>query len=643
MPVIVYLLIRALIQATVTTIGFIALELMLSPLTDAAKAAVAKAYGMTEEEAEDTIANEVIDAFAMIGILGISIKSKVPTKIAEKLGFTSKGWAKRQISPKVPGAKTNVVASTIVKGGTVTALSAPQASVIVAGARATMRGGAKAIDFLQGKLNTVFLAFLVTGGFIDFANWETGAYSNFFQNLFSKITFGILVPNEDWRKTKTASPEIFNKVYETYKIAGATGINDPYKLQSVAFTRDNLIDLVDKVGAGLLLASGSADTKQVLLGTQLFISFPSSAITAGSTTTTSSSTTSSTTSVSVAPITKVFTGIVSQGVVGQGLVFTERQDDLIESVEELKQAATNNLSAYLVALPGKIVYEVKVVPSIVTREGFRQSGTTQQIKVGTYEDGRPKYKTVTNKFAQLVVYALTDKGTRTKLTTIVLGPTNSAKLTVAINDLRELENQLPDLVTTTNINDITGIATSNPITVSTPAAPSGVITPAPTTAASGQPVSNVPTGTTTVNIPGISATTLTEWYQAQGQVLPSVAMRSQIYSELGLGQSSYYSGTTEQNTKLLTALKLKASNELLAVLQAQATKQATTTTSSSTTSSSNNKTTSTPAKASPKEPEKAPLVRDSKAPKVGEKDSTGKVVQSWSKQSNGTYKITYKK
>jgi len=81
----------------------------------------------------------------------------------------------------------------------------------------------------------------------------------------------------------------------------------------------------------------------------------------------------------------------------------------------LKQAAANNLAPYLQALLGKIVYEVKVVSSIITKDGFKQTGTTQRIQTGTFANGTPKYKTVTNKFATLIVYAITDKGSRARL------------------------------------------------------------------------------------------------------------------------------------------------------------------------------------------------------------------------------------
>lgn len=583
MPLAAALLIRTLIQAAVSVGLFSLLEAIISPITDAAKAAVTRAYGVTEEEGEDLLANELIDAFAMIGIVGVTIKTKLPTVVAEKLKFTSKGYTKRPLPPKVPKSDAGSVAATVSTAAAVKAVTIPEATAAISTARATMRGASKAFDFLTGKLNTVFLGFLVIGGFIDFGNWETGAYSNFFQKLFATITFGLLVPNEDWRKTKTASPEVFTKVYETYKISGAIGINDPYKKQTVLFSRDNLIDLIDNVGAALLLSTGESGTKDILLATQLSIVFDTNSIAAAGVGTTSPVPSPLAAAATTTTTPRVFTGIVSQGVVGKGLVFESRPDDMIESVEELKAAAANNLTPYLNTLLGKIVYEVKVVSSIITKEGFKQTGTTQQIRNGEYQNGSPKYKTVTNKFATLVVYAITDKGSRAKLTTIVLGPTNSAKLTVAQNDLRGVETALPGLVTTTDINAITGIETAASVTVSTPPATGGTQTPAPNTTTAVTSAMPVSTPASSATALGYNALTLSEWYSARGFALPSVAERSIIYAELGLGQASFYTGTAEQNTKLLSALKSTAS---VSTTTNQAASAASSTTTSTTSTSS---------------------------------------------------------
>lgn len=54
-----------------------------------------------------------------------------------------------------------------------------------------------------------------------------------------------------------------------------------------------------------------------------------------------------------------------------------------------------------------------------------------------------------------------------------------------------------------------------------------------------------------------SPQTLTAYYAARGLPLPSVAERAKVYASLGLGAESYYTGTAEQNVKLLAALKIQ--------------------------------------------------------------------------------------
>ena len=223
---------------------------------------------------------------------------------------------------------------------------------------------------------------------------------------------------------------------------------------------------------------------------------------------------STTSGASTAP--KVYTGIVSQGVLGRGLEFIPRQDDLIESAEELKAAAANNLSPFLQSLLGKIVYEVKIVSSIITKEGFKQTGVVQQVRNGSYADGKPKYKSVYNKFATMDLYVITDKGARSKISTIVLGPTDSARLNLGTNELRSIEAAIPDLVFTKDINEITGIETINAVTVSTPASAGGKPIPAPPTGKAVTSAAPASTPAPRASARGLNALTLSDWFAAQG-------------------------------------------------------------------------------------------------------------------------------
>lgn len=549
--------------------------------------------GVTEQDAKDIVGNILVDLAINSAAIFAVLRTGAGVKVAEFLGLTSRGFTKKTLIFPASSAMSRLVAD----GG----------KKVIGSVLKTAVGALK---------NPVSLIWLFIG-------WtqiiEPGVYQPRQANdVWEKFTGWRPFPEKEASLTpgpfSTSSSTTFADFAASLEAAGVKGFNDPVKLQSILYSREGLAAIVDYVFGQEVLKGNAPSVKQILpLIAPYLVGY--------SGTQTSSPTPSSVGS--IAPITKVFTGIVSQGVVGQGLTFTPRPDDLIESLEELRTAAANNLAPYLNALLGKIVYEVKIVSSIITKDGFKQTGTTQQIQTGTYANGQPRYKTVTNKFATLVVYAITDKGSRAKLTTIVLGPTNSAKLSVAQNDLRSLEAALPSEVTTTDINAITGLAGNTSGSASLPVlkaadpkktkvfknkstdqyavqdrsndtfvlfpsreeaftysgqrsyssisaetfekyqkqAAGGSGTPAaiaqaapPAASASGTaPVVTQPASSG--QKPGGTASTLYEWYQAQGQALPSVAERAKIYASLGLGQESYYTGSAEQNTKLLAALK----------------------------------------------------------------------------------------
>lgn len=56
--------------------------------------------------------------------------------------------------------------------------------------------------------------------------------------------------------------------------------------------------------------------------------------------------------------------------------------------------------------------------------------------------------------------------------------------------------------------------------------------------------------------PGANATSLSEWYTANGKSLPSISERAVAYQNFGLGPSGTYVGSAEQNDRLLAKLKV---------------------------------------------------------------------------------------
>ena len=645
MPLLVGIAIRYIILAAVQLGIWSLIEKYGLPLLNKAVVEIMQVFGMSEEDAKAVMANEIIVGLEKVGLFAATLRTKMPIKVAEYLGFTSKGFAVRKLS-QAGASKIAKVSTTATVKAVTTAAEVTKVAEVVAKSRGLNVGVVSSL--FGGFVNTlgkVSIPLILMANVMDFGNWQ-GAYQKTFQKIFTNLGFP---PDSPIPKARTISNDTWTRIYSTIETLNPIGISFPVSNIDKIYSRAELANLIDEIAANLVLNGEDATYKNVIGIALPLIQLNGKPDTSKMDSlvfkTTQKASASNETSKATTNTTKVFTGVISQGVVGSGLNFQSRPDDLIESVAELRDAAANNLAPFLAALPAKVIYEVKVVSSIVTKDGFKQTGTTQRIVSGTKKDGTPTYKNVTNKFATLVLYVLTDKGTRTKISTVVLGPVDSAKLTVGQNDLRELELALPKLVTTSDVNDIKGIETANPITITTPQQEpvfvpnitvddnvdtgyrfytfsvngEEYLTPIPW-------LGNIPFGHTMISqkeflekevamrkanptrwnayfddvhkknpnafsngksgfvirdgIPYLvenvlvpdtakpvnnagntstptkaSATTLYEWYQAQGKSVPSVSERAKIYQDYGLGQSTYYTGTAEQNTKLLNALK----------------------------------------------------------------------------------------
>lgn len=517
--------------------------------------------GITEQEAKDIVANILLDLALNSASIMFVLKSGVGVKVAEYLGLTSRNFGKAALSTNAEKAAVKLAST--------------------GGKDIARRVLVMIKKFVPNPVAALWL-FMGFTQVIEPAIYQPAQT----ERIWQALGFDISIPRAEGNKTpgpfSSSSSVTFDEYARSLEVSGIKGISNPVAMQSQLYSRTALADVVNYV-YGQQVSQG----KKVSVNEIIPLIAPYLVMASGSTALPSPAVSTPTTTQTP----KVYTGIVSQGVIGKGLTFTPRPDDLIESVEELKQAAANNLTPFLETVLGKIVYEVKIVSSIITKDGFKQTGTVQQIKTGTTTTGAPKYKTVVNKFATLNLYVMTDKGVRSKISTIVLGPTNSAKLTIGLNELKEIETALPSLVTTTDINDIRGIETANAVTVSTPVTAGGTPSHTPTTVTTVSPAAPVSAPASGIAVPGNTALTLFEWYLAQGKTLPSVAERAIIYESLGLGQKAFYTGTAEQNSKLLAALKQDAAAK--AVIPTVAKTQTTTSTGKSSTTTTTTKATTT--------------------------------------------------
>ena len=487
MPVVLATTIRSIIQTLISMGIFKIAEEVVVPWINSVIVRIMTELGVSEEDAIDLMANEWIVFAESVGLGAAALRTKIPTKIAERLGFTSKGFSIRQLK----GAKAKTIKIGAIKNVSAAAAAAvteaellpilaKRAKTTVAVVKATL----KAIGAFVGVTS---LASLALSQWIDFGNWNSGAYQGTFNKLFSIIG---LKPDAKWVNVKTVSEEVFTKVYETYRLEGATNIVDPYKGQTVVFNRQNMVDFVDRVGADLLRHEGTATTKQVLAAAQLAITFQNSAKQAAAASTGAGSS-ASVGAYAPAPVVrapseslqiKVFSGVVQNGRLGDVIEFSARPDDIIESMEELRIAAQNNLVPFLGTLYGRLSYETKIVSSIVDREGIKRTGGYQTVIVGYLKNGTPKTRTIINKWATIRIYLINKRGTRTLVDEIILGPVDSVKFKTGQQQIEQADIQIQNSVATTDIKEINTVVTNQPISVA-PLVPPQPPTPQATTPA----------------------------------------------------------------------------------------------------------------------------------------------------------------
>lgn len=662
---------RQVVQIAVT-LGLIELaDKTLFPLVESAVAKVATAFGTDEETAKDIVANEWIDYVEAVGIGALTLKSRLPLRVADYLKFSTRGVTKRPlpatVAPKVSAAKAASVSA-----------SAASAEVVSQIAATVSKSRGVPLTVVRDVAQIVIGFIGVPIGFgvvlvnaLDLGAWNTSAYQGTFQRFFA--LFG-LEPDATFGGPRVASQEVFNKVYTALQNEGARTITNPDTGEKLPFNQQNALLVIDKVASKLFIETGEVKAKALLGATLLLITFGTATTAAGATYTTAQSGSSTSAVVAVTPQIKIFTGVISGGTLGLPQEFVARPDDLIQSEDELRAAIKNNLAAAVASLPGRFFYEIGIVNSVKTKSGFTQKGAPIKIVSGYTTTGKPRYKTIYHKFAVMKLGVTDENGRVVKLGTVNLGPLNPADYNATPEALRSIEKTISAETFTTNINEIAQVVSSQPVQVSSvptsapPSASQSVVLPTQTRpqdrfgkplpiegevfrvvgdkmrsglyrVISGQIVSiGQPQGVANARLEdngkiyepgsvtpawgpnnnvriltqgfngvwwsviqagdvydkqngagayeklneynmadlqehvrlngsltaktnktkytsGQTATSLAEFYAANGLALPSLAERAQLYESAGLGAVSTYVGTAEQNNKLLGWLK----------------------------------------------------------------------------------------
>lgn len=459
MPVIVAFFVRQFLVIGVQLGIFAAIEAFVVPLLNQAVDVVVKTFNVTEETANDILHNEILTTAEALGLTVALSKARLPLVVAERLGFTSKGFRKVKLAPAVE-KKVAVPTSRLAASAAATTAELDTITQQVARSRGlSLQNVARVVGIVSAVIGVPVGFFYMIAQYMDYAAWQN-PYQKTMQNVLA--VFGIQ-PDTVMPKARTISMDMWTRVSATIEELNPISISMPFSQKNLVYSRENLVDAVNEIAANMVAAGGTPTYKNVMGALLPLIHLGTQQQTAAINTSTPVVVQTQAPGQTV----KIFTGIISQGTLGTGATFIARPDDMIENAAELQDAAANNLAATLAALPSSLIYEIKIVSSVISKDGFTQHGTTQRIVSGYNKDGTPKYKTVTNKFAVLVIYLLTDRGTRTKLRQITLGPTNVATFNPSPHQLDDITTLVKSSTSTADIGDIQKIVTTQPLAVAT--------------------------------------------------------------------------------------------------------------------------------------------------------------------------------
>lgn len=395
MPVILAKVIRSAIGFAITLAIYTTAESFLKATLDRLPKAVSDWFGITEEEAQDFLHDFMIAQALAFGITVLAMRKRMPQVAADKLGFTSKGFSSAVMKT---ATKAKIEATTGVKVGT------------------DLMKGWGSWSFVVKIMGSITAVWMLTQSI------EVFAYRpRFFTNILSfvgleKVAERLLIspPKPLFSDTEIrahaqaffkagSGPLSFDYIKQLFEAAEDTvrgNLENPTQARVLAVIKQDLLNL--EGGPGLNIATGTKEAGRALRGT------------------------------------------VAQDTIGTRVPFDTPDEDFIDTDAELRAKARETLMSFLRAIPGRIIYEVKLVTSYIDKNGLRRRAEWQEQVIGTNENGTPKTKRLLNRIAIIDIYAVKGPGSRTRIDRLVLGPTDAFGLTSGTTELAALSSSIRD-------------------------------------------------------------------------------------------------------------------------------------------------------------------------------------------------------
>jgi len=415
MPVALAAILRQLLMALITGAAISAVQQLFSETMQTIVSDLRNGTGISEQDAKDLLANWLLDTATNTGVTFALLKVKMPAKVADYLGFTTKGFNKRTLSVAAQAAEKKapqVIGTTLFTG--------------------TLR---KVVGIAVGVTS---LGWLVNGFFQII---EPGIYQPEQTNaIYRKLGIPFQYPTTPGSlQPGPYDKDSFKDLYNSLEAAGIVGIEDPEKRQTLLYSREALAGLVEYV-YGKQVQNGSAPlARQLTPLLQQYLRFKGAAprsTTGGGTTggaTSSASVASYTPDASSRPLAGA--PALSGSGASNASALASLTTAYIDDATELQAQAAAALRAFITSLGGDLVVEIKTVSRYTDDEGATHYGGVATVQDGVTNDGKPKLRKYTGQFAILEIFYDVPGPGRKKLISIPLGSVNVAAYRPTANDL----------------------------------------------------------------------------------------------------------------------------------------------------------------------------------------------------------------
>src|SRR3990167_6686851 len=193
MRVAVAFFVRQLLIIAVQLAIFWLIDKFVTPYLNVAIKKIMTTFGVDEQTATDILANEIITTAETLGLTVALSKAKLPLAVAEKLGFTSKGYKVRKLATQTEAKIATAKGTGKIVAPSVASVGVEAVEIIAKSRGVTWIRAQEILKFVATLVGIPVGTLYMIAQYIDFGNWNSGAFQTQFQTI---LYFFVLEPDK---------------------------------------------------------------------------------------------------------------------------------------------------------------------------------------------------------------------------------------------------------------------------------------------------------------------------------------------------------------------------------------------------------------------------------------------------------------